>query len=109
MRLLLIALALLSLSSSAFSQTMAPESNITLVRTGWELDSFAVVTTDPIINPAACPTPDGYISAMNFRGYRTYYDAVLTALTSDLPVTIVVHNTQCFQGRPRIIGINFGR
>ena len=109
MRLLLIALALLGLSSSAFSQTPTAEGNITLVRTGWDADSFAVVTDAPIINPANCTAPDGYISAINFRGYRTHYDAVLTAFAADLPITVVVHNTQCYANRPRIIGIIFGR
>jgi hypothetical protein len=110
MRLLLIALALLGLSSSAFSQTTAT-GNIISVRTGWDVESFAVVIDAPIVNPATCPNPDGYISAMNFRGYRTHYEAVLTAFGADVPITVTVHNGngQCFMGRPRIIGISIGR
>jgi hypothetical protein len=109
MRLLLIALALLGLSSSAFSQTPTAAGTITLIRTGLDAESFAVVIDAPIINPANCPAPDSYISAINFRGYRTHYDAVLTAFATDLPITVVVHNTQCHTNRPRIIGIILGR
>ena len=110
MRLLLIALALLGLSSSAFSQTSSA-GNITQVRTGWDVDSFAVATDGPIVNPANCPAPDSYISAIDFAGYRTHYNAVLTAFAADVPITVTVHNGngQCFMGRPRIIGIDFGR
>jgi hypothetical protein len=85
--------AVLGLSSSAFSQTVT-EGTISLIRTGWDTESFAVVTAEPIINPANCSTPDGYITAAAFRGYRTYYDAVLTAFVTDVPITITVHNTQ---------------
>ena len=111
MRLLLIALALLGLSSSAFSQTPTAAGTITLVRTGLDAESFAVVIDAPIVNPATCPNPDGYISHMSFRGYRTHYEAVLTAFGADVPITVTVHNGngQCFMGRPRIIGISIGR
>jgi hypothetical protein len=109
MRLLLIALALLGLSSSAFSQTLTTEGAITQVRTGLDADSFAVVIDAPIVNPANCTNPDGYISFINFRGYRTHYDAVLAAFAADVPIIVAVHNTVCYANRPRIIGINFGR
>jgi hypothetical protein len=109
MRLLLIALALLGLSSSAFSQTPTMEGRITQVRTGLDSESFVVDIDAPIVNPAGCTITDGYISPQGARGYRTHYDGVLAAFVVDVPITVIVHNTQCTANRPRLMGINFGR
>jgi hypothetical protein len=105
MRVLLVALTLFGFASTAFSQT-AVFGSITLVRTGWNSDSFAIVTQEPIQNPAGCPIPDGYISEKSLPGYNTYYAAVLTAYAAKVPaVGITIHNTECFGGRPKLIGI----
>lgn len=108
MRTLLVALAVAGLSSQLFAQ-QGTVGTVTLVRTGWNSDSFAVVTVEPIINPAKCPTADGYISDISLPGYRTYYAAALTAVTANLRVVITVHTSQCFGGRPKLIGINLQR
>jgi hypothetical protein len=79
MRALIFALALVGIASPGFAQTSTGAS-ITGVRTGWNADSFAVTTLETIVNPAGCPTPDGYISDKSFPGYNTYYAAALTAL-----------------------------
>jgi hypothetical protein len=76
------------------------------VRTGWNIDSFAVVTAEPIINPAGCPSPDGYLSEKSLPGYQTYYAAALTALVARRRVVITVQDTECVIGRPKLIGIN---
>ena len=55
-------------------------------------------------------TPDGYISDKSLPGYTTYYAAALTALMTASPLVVVtVHNTECFAGRPKLIGINLKR
>lgn len=72
MRPLLIALIVAVCASPAIAQTPSSGS-ITLIRTGWNADSFAIVTQEPIQNPANCPTPDGYISEKSLPGYSTYY------------------------------------
>jgi hypothetical protein len=109
MRVLVVALALVGIASPSLSQTMTPCS-ISGVRTGWNADSFAVTTVEPIVNPANCPTPDGYISEKSLPGYNTYYAAALTAFIASSPsVVVTVHNTQCFSGRPKLIGINLAR
>lgn len=77
-----------------------------MVRTGWNADSFAIVTAEPIMNPARCPTPDGYISDNSFPGYGTYYAAALTAIAARRRVIVAINDTECFAGRPKILGVN---
>lgn len=90
------------------------------VRTGWNDDSFAVTcdgqiiigegsenSGGPIQNPASFPTPDGYVSHVSFPGYNTYYQAALKGLQYEF-VNVIVHNTECALGRPKLIGINVG-
>jgi hypothetical protein len=109
MRSMFTALALVVVATPAWSQTMIP-GTITMIRTGWNADSFAVVTAEPIANPAHCPTPDGYISERSLPGYNTYYAAALTAYATNSKVIVTVHNTQCGPaGRPKLIGINLTR
>jgi hypothetical protein len=109
MRALVIALVMLGAASPALAQTMIA-STINGVRTGWNADSFAVTTIEPVVNPANCPTPDGYISDKSLPGYTTYYAAALTALIASSPsIVVTVHNSQCFSGRPQLIGINLKR
>jgi hypothetical protein len=101
----MLALALLAPTSPALAQSMQA-GTVTMIRTGWNSDSFAVVTAEPIANPARCPTPDGYISEKTLPGYSTYYAAALTAYLARRRVVITVHNTECFGSRPKLIGIN---
>ena len=103
--------AIVSLSAAplvATAQTMRT-GTVTMVRTGWNSDSFAVVTAEPIANPAACPTPDGYLSLKPAPGYTTYYAAALTAYLAAKPAVFTVHDSECEGGRPKLIGINLSR
>ena len=124
MRLALAVLVLVGFALPAVSQTTAPPSLITMIRTGWDLESFAIVTQGPILNPENCPTPDGYLTDSSQPGYNTYYAAALAAYVSNTPVKItiprmVTHPTApqgldplfrpCDQGRPRLIGIDLTR
>lgn len=103
---LCVATLAVTAAGSASAQT-ARQGSITVVRTGWNADSFAVVTAEPIANPAGCPNADGYISEKSFPGYETYYAAALSAIVSRLRVVVTVHNTQCgFAGRPKLIGLD---
>lgn len=61
-----LAIGVIGLATPAGAVTMTTETTVTLLRTGWDADSFAVVTAAPIINPAHCATPDGYITAKSF-------------------------------------------
>jgi hypothetical protein len=107
MRLIVLSLAatIVGYTAPAAAQTMQPGS-VTMVRTGWNADSFAVVTAEPIVNPAGCGTPDGYISEKSLPGYETYYAAALTAIAARSHVVITVHDSECFGDRPKLIGIN---
>ena len=80
--------------------------SIIMIRTGWDIDGFVVVTGEPIINPARCSAPDGYMSNNSFPGYSTYYAAALTAYLAHTPVTIIVDGNECFADRPKLIGID---
>lgn len=103
----LVAAALAALPAvPALAQQMTGDVNVTMVRTGWNADSFAVVTRQPVVNPARCRAPDGYISHSSLPGYNTYYAAALAALTANLPVQVTVDAGRCFADRPVIIGIN---
>jgi hypothetical protein len=124
MRFALAALILVGFTLPAVSQVTTPASLITMIRTGLDSESFAIVTQGPILNPEGCPTPDGYVADSSRPGYNTYYAAALAAYVSRIPVrvTIPVMVTQptlsqglahvppiffqpCEQGRPRLIGI----
>lgn len=109
MRMCQALIAVLVSASAASAQTMTGGVNMTMVRTGWNADSFAVVTAAPIVNPAGCPTPDGYISDKTLPGYETYLAASLAAFAMNTPVVVTVHNSQCFAERPVLIGINLVR
>lgn len=108
MKNILGAMPALLLAAPALAQTHVTGS-ITLVRTGWQDDSFAVALNVPTRNPAFCSAPDGYISQLSLPGYRTYYAAALTAFAARQPVTVVVHDSECFAGRPKIVGINMAQ
>src|SRR5581483_6959063 len=97
--------ALFAASSRAESYATG---NIALLRTGWNADSFGVVLNQPLLNPARCPIPDGYVSDSGQGGYDTYYEFVLNAYRKSWPITVVIDGTPgaCDIGRPRIIGIN---
>ncbi len=103
--LTLLLVAVLALPSPVAAQNMQA-GTVTMIRTGWNSDSFAVVTAEPIANPARCPTPDGYISDKSLPGYSTYYAAALTAYLARRRVVITVHNSECWGSRPKLIGIN---
>jgi hypothetical protein len=92
------------LSVSA-AQTGTGLINISSIRTGWSDDIFAVLTTQPMINPAGCSSPDGYSSNIAQAGYKTHYAAALLAHASGKQVQLVINNTTCFQGRPVIMQV----
>jgi hypothetical protein len=105
---IVLALTFVGYAVPALSQTMSA-GTITMIRTGWNDDVFAIVTAEPIQNPAHCSTPDGYLSMRTLPGYSTYYAAALTAYTLKNPVVITTHNSECADNRPKLIGINMGR
>lgn len=109
MRLFVTAIMLGLLASAAHAQTPTARVTATGVRTGWNADSFAIMTNPPIVNPANCPTPDGYISHSTHPGYKTYLSAALTAISGNIPIVVTVNNTECFAGRPVILGVNLNR
>lgn len=109
MRRIFGALILTLIAAPAGAQTMAPPANITQIRTGWNLDSFAVVPSQQIVNPFGCPTVDGYVSSKPSPGYQTFYDAAKLAFQLNSRVVVTVDNKACAAGRPKIIGINILR
>ena len=78
---------------------------ISRIRTGWASDTFAIETKEVVVNPAGCATPDGYISDSSHPGYKTYYSVTLMAFASGKPVKVIISNTECHSGRPKILGV----
>ena len=98
-------LAPLVLGATAQAQTMMT-GTISMIRTGWNDDAFAIVTVEAMANPNHCSRADGYISTKAFPGYDTYLAAALTAYSVRRRVVLTVHNTECVGGWPKLIGIN---
>jgi hypothetical protein len=110
MRRILGALALILFAVPAVAQTASQPGTVTLLRTGWNLNSFGIQTSAPFINPVGCPAHDGYVSTKPAPGYDTFYDAAKLAFLTDVnTVVVVVDNNACSAGRPKIIGINLSR
>jgi hypothetical protein len=106
MHRLIPAIALAVVAAPAIAQTTV-NGTITMIRTGWNDEQFAVVTNAPVQNPARCPAPDGYISHRSNPGYQTYLTTALAGFTSNSQASVVVHNSECgVAGRPKLIGIN---
>ena len=100
------AVMLASSMAPAMAQVVTAPVNLTMVRTGWNADSFAVVTSQAVVNPAHCPIPDGYVSTKPAPGYASYYDAAKLAWQTSRRVQVSIDATLCVAGRPKIIGIN---
>lgn len=109
MRPALGALTLILAAAPAMAQTTTGPGLITLVRTGWNAESFAVATQSAFVNPAGCPIQDGYVSTKPVPGYDTYYRAALLGFDRNARVQVTVANAGCAAGRPKIIGINLLR
>lgn len=99
-------MVLLIMSAPACAQTMTGNVTPTMLRTGWNIDAFAIVTAQPIVNPAGCSQPDGYQSLGTLPGYHTYLATALTAIALDSNIRVTIHNSECAGSRPKIIGIN---
>jgi len=100
-----IVLAALAFGSSVQAQTTMT-GTIVMIRTGWNDDSYAVITAEPMPNPAGCSRDDGYITHITLPGYNTYYAAALTAYAARRRVMLIVHDSECYGPWPKLIGIN---
>jgi hypothetical protein len=106
MHRLISAIVLAAATAPAVAQVTV-SGTITMIRTGWNDEQFAVVVSAPIQNPARCPAADGYITHKSNPGYQTYLSAALAAFAANSQVGVVVHPTECgVAGRPKLIGIN---
>jgi hypothetical protein len=102
---LLVAAFILLVSTNSLAATAAGPLPITTIRTGWNADSFAIMTNQPILNPANCTYPDAYMTGYTEPGYKTYLSVTLTAFAMNKPVTVIVSDTECTGGRPKIWGV----
>jgi hypothetical protein len=98
---------LVGFAAASSAQTTTPDLNtIVKLGTGWGADIVGVSVNRPIINPAGCGTPDGYMSESPHLGYKAHYAALLMAFATGRQVQITVSNTVCVHGRPAIIGVS---
>jgi hypothetical protein len=105
-----IGLALLPFTgATAMAAPASIQTQITMIRTGWNRDQFAIVTVAKIQDPAKCGTADGYLTDSTQPGYLTYYAAALLAFAERATVIVVVDEQACLAGRPKLIGINIVR
>lgn len=102
---LLVFTSLMLVTVEAASATVTGVVTIKQIRTGWDADAFAVETNEPVMKPAGCPYPDGYGSSAASPGYKEHYAAVLTAFGTGRSIRIVVSDADCYEGRPRIMGL----
>lgn len=89
----------------AIAETQVGPVSIIRIRTGWDRDAFAIEAGSTIVNPARCPDPDAYLSVSESQGYKTYYAAALLAYATGKSIRLVISDSECFLGRPKIIGI----
>lgn len=78
---------------------------ITRIRTGLDADQFAIVTREPMINPAGCAVPDGYVATATKGGYKETYAAALSAMYSGKQVQVTLSDLDCAAQRPRVMGV----
>jgi len=71
--------------------------------------AFGVVTDQRILNPAQCTATDSYMVQKESPAYNAFYSAALSAYTVNSQVTITIHQTECADTRPKIIGMNLHR
>jgi len=109
MKSTILGVALALSSTAAFSQTVTGPVHITQIVTGWGTEHFSVSLDSAIPNPAGCGATDLTGTGVEDAGYKTFYAAALTALSTDRPVQIVVSNNQCSGVRPKLIGISINR
>lgn len=63
-------LAGISLSENAHAQSNSGAVSITMIRTGWGSDTFAIETGQAVVNPAHCSAPDAYMAAIQSRAIK---------------------------------------
>ncbi|MCK9538219.1 hypothetical protein [Dokdonella sp.] len=109
MKRMTLVMLCIAMAQIASAQSSTGTVSIDGIRTGWNLDAFAIETVQPIINPASCSAPDGYMIDSTMPGYQTFLSASLTAFSLNFPVAITVDGTRCVAQRPRIVGVNIMR
>ncbi len=103
---ILLPCAAMGLMPAAQAQTTTPDLN-TIVQfgSGWGADVFSINVNRPIVNPAACSTPDSYMSESPHAGFKTHLAVLLMAYATGRQVKVTVSNTVCVHSRPAIIGV----
>lgn len=104
-KIVLSLLLLCGLTTQAIAQSSTGRVKITSIRTGWNSDQVAVTTSGALPNPGGCPSPDGVILTPATPGYKTHYATILTAITADKEIEIIIAPTGCTSGRPTFWGI----
>jgi len=106
-RAAVLAATLVAAATSALAQvSLTDQTRIRPANTGWGGDLLRIEVTSPIVNPAGCATPDGYVVGAQHSWYKVTTAAALTGYTLGRPVRIAVSHTECFAGRPLMLGIH---
>jgi hypothetical protein len=111
MRLVLFLVLIVGFSVPAYAEPTQVVGHIKMIRTGWNVESFAIVMdvpTPPGNQPPCGPGPGGgYITDNTQPGYKTYYAAALVAFMENVQIVAIIDG--CSMGYPKLIGINLQR
>jgi hypothetical protein len=118
-KLLMICSVVLSLTVAQAATAAGPQwtdrSFIYVVDSGWGTDAYSVklvndTSTGTYTNPAGCPSPvAGYVTSPTDTGRKLYQDQLREAFLRNLPVKLLISNTDCPFNKPRIISVSFCR
>jgi hypothetical protein len=103
-RALGLGVALLLASPAALAvQVVSDWGKISILSTGWVVDSMAVTTTAPTVNPG-CPVLNaGYATNPADPGRNLHHAVLLAALLNNREVQIIAEG--CIFDKPRIISV----
>lgn len=94
---------LLGSGAASAVQVVSDWGKISILSTGWVLDTMAVTTTAPTVNPG-CPVLNaGYATNPADPGHSLHHAVLLAALLNNREVQIIADG--CIFDKPRIISV----
>jgi hypothetical protein len=94
---------LLGSAAASAVQVVSDWGKVSLLSTGWVLDTMAVTTTAPTVNPG-CPVLNaGYATNPADAGHSLHHAVLLAAFLNNREVQIIADG--CVFDKPRIISV----
>jgi hypothetical protein len=86
------------------AQVFSDWTRITLIKTGWVVDTMAVFTQAPVADPGCPVTNAGYATNPADSGHQLFHSVLLAAFINGREVQILADG--CVFDKPRIIGVD---